>query len=377
MELTLNRKNFLAAVDRVIDVTKARSTVPVLGHVLVDVTAYDVRLSATDLEIGITTSLSADGASRLTEPAAFTLHAAKLHDILKASDSETVTIRSLDHDWYQLVAGRAKFKLMGLDPRSFPAMPAPENSSLPSASLTIAAEVLCKMIDRTIFAVSPDEARYNLAGIYLTSTEGGVRMVATDGHRIAIVEREAPGFVSPKNGVIVPRKAMAVMRKMLADVEADVTLNVNGLIAGLTTADSSLTCRLVEGEFPDYTGVIPKEEKVKIVVHRDAWLAALKRTLLMANEKCSGIKISFGENELSLSSTAPEVGEAHETLDVNIVKPDKPFDIGFNGKYLMDVLSVLPESSLAVLSLIDEKSAAKITTDSDMAYQYIAMPVRL
>ena len=198
-----------------------------------------------------------------------TLNARKLFEIVRETEGDEVALTTLDNDWVELKCGRAKFKMMGLDPRSFPAMPSQSTGkdSAPSkkqlkAELTIPAAVLAAMIDKTIFAVSPDEARYNLSGVFVESNApGSARMVATDGHRLAMIEREVPGF-RMETGAIIPRKGLSELRKIL-DVggDAEVRLSLEGQLAYLKRGATEVSMRLVEGEFPDYRGVIPKQSK--------------------------------------------------------------------------------------------------------------------
>lgn len=373
MEIKLNRKAFLAALERVSSATKGKTTVPILSHVLFEPDGDRLRLAATDLEIGIRSTVAHESQEKA---APFTLKADKLAEILKATDSEEIEIKSLDNDRFEIKAGRAKFKLYSMDPRSFPAMPASEGKP-ETVTLTISSKTLCEMIDKTIFAISPDQARYNLSGIYLESTEGGARITATDGHRLAMIEREAPGFAC--KGVIIPRNACLAIRDLIDGLDDSVTLHINNQLVSVTTNDTTITARLVEGEFPDCQGVIPSSSKVKISANRDELAGAIKRSLLMANERYSGVKFSLGDGNLTLSSTAPDVGEASETVEwTGTGIPDgKELAIGFNGKYIAQLLAALPEESQVTMSLSDEATAGMFTTDTDLNYQYVVMPMRL
>ena len=378
MELTLNRVSLLNSLSMVQGIVERRNTIPILGHVLIEPGEDKLKISATDLEVGITTQIEAETA----QSGSFTLSARKLFEIVRETEGEKVTIKTLDNDWFELRCGRAKFKMMGLDPRSFPAMPSPngkgdnESRNIIKGELKLPSAEMAAMIDKTIFAVSPDEARYNLSGVYLIAPEDGVvRMVATDGHRLSIVSREATGF-SMENGVIIPRKGLAELRKLLDQVsENEAQLVIDNQLAWLRHSTTELSMRLVEGEFPDYKGVIPSQSRYEIRVGRDVLLNAMRRAAIFSNERYHGVKLSFAEGTLTVSSTSSDLGEASETLD--IVFNGEEFSIGFNALYIQQVLNVIPNDGEAVLHLSDEVTAGVITTPSDSEYQYVVMPMRL
>src|SRR5271157_6269909 len=210
MGIVVERQSLMNGLALVQGIVERRNTVPILGHVLIEPDAQSIRLAATDLEVGISTNVPCKSGKEKS----LTLNARKLFEIVRETEGDEVALTSLDGDWVELKCGRAKFKMMGLDPRSFPAMPSQSTKDAGSAKkqlkaeLTIPAATLAGMIDKTIFAVSPDEARYNLSGVFVESNApGSARMVATDGHRLAMIEREVPGF-RMDTGAIIPRKGL-------------------------------------------------------------------------------------------------------------------------------------------------------------------------
>ncbi|HZC45187.1 MAG TPA: DNA polymerase III subunit beta [Candidatus Acidoferrum sp.] len=331
MGLSIDRTSLLSGLGLVQGIVERRTTVPILGHVLIEPDGNSLTLSATDLEVGIRTQVNCSGKEK-----SLTLNARKLFEIVRETEGEEVALTSLDGDWVELKCGRAKFKMMGLDPRSFPAMPSQSTKDSGAkkqqlkAELTISAAVLAAMIDKTIFAVSPDEARYNLSGVFVeASVPGSVRMVATDGHRLAMIEREVPGF-KMETGAIIPRKGLSELRKILdIGTEPEVRLSLEGQLAYLKRGQTEVSMRLVEGEFPDYRGVIPKQSKYKITVKRDLLFAAIKRAAIFSSERYHGVKFALSAGTLTVSSTSPETGEASESLDVDFKSEE--FAIGFNG----------------------------------------------
>src|SRR5271156_7214439 len=211
MGLSIERASLLSGLGLVQGIVERRTTVPILGHVLIEPNGNALTLSATDLEVGIRTQVACTGKEK-----SLTLNARKLFEIVRETEGEEVALTTLDGDWVELKCGRAKFKMMGLDPRSFPAMPSQSTGKDAGAAkkqlkaeLVIPATVLAQMIDKTIFAVSPDEARYNLSGVFVESNApGAVRMVATDGHRLPMIKRELPGFTMATRAVN-PRKGLS------------------------------------------------------------------------------------------------------------------------------------------------------------------------
>jgi DNA polymerase-3 subunit beta len=378
MELVIERVSLLNSLTMIQGIIERRNTVPILGHVLIEPEETRLRLSATDLEVGIRTEIPSEGA----EPGALTLNARKLFEIVRETEGDKVTIKSLDNDWFELRSGRARFKMMTLDPRSFPSMPSPNGREgeaprpAMKGELRLPAAEMARMIDKTIFAVSPDEARYNLSGVYLIAPEPAtVRMVATDGHRLSLIDREAADF-SLSAGAIIPRKGLAELRKLLDQAgDNEAQLMLDGQLAWLRRGSTEISMRLVEGEFPDYKGVIPNQSRYQIVVGRDALLNAMKRAALFSNERYHGVKLAFSEGTLTVSSTTPEMGEASETLDVSFSGDE--FSIGFNAQYIQQVLGVIPNDGEVVLGLTDEVTAGVITTPSDSEFQYVVMPMRL
>jgi DNA polymerase III subunit beta len=378
MELQVERVSLLNSLSMVQGIVERRNTVPILGHVLLEPNGTKLKLSATDLEVGIRTEVPCEPVGK----GPLTLNARKLFEIVREAEGDKVALKSLDNDWVEIKCGRARFKMMGLDPRSFPAMPSKSTQGgegtrkAAKAELKVTAAVLAGMIDKTLFAVSPDEARYNLSGVFIESPgPGSLRMVATDGHRLALVDREVPGF-SMQGGTIIPRKGMAELRKLLDQAgDAEVELVIDGQLAWLRRGGTEVSMRLVEGEFPDYKGVVPKDSRYHITVVREALASAIKRAAIFSNERYHGVKLSFAAGSLTVSSTSPEMGEASETMDVDF-KGDE-FSVGFNASYLQQVLGVLQAESEAVLGLSDEVSPGVVTTPSDTGYQYVVMPMRL
>jgi DNA polymerase III subunit beta len=379
MELVIDRASLAGGLSLVQGIVERRNTVPILGHVLMESNDSGLQLSATDLEVGIRTEV----ACKSGKSGRITLNARKLFEIVREAAGSEVQLKSLDNDWIELRCGRAKFKMMGLDPRSFPAMPrqgeartAATPAKALKADLTVAASVLASMVDKTLFAVSPDESRYNLSGVFIESPEPGMAtMVATDGHRLSLIRREVKGF-SMQGGAIIPRKGLGELRKLLdQEGETEVNLSLDGQLAWLKRGPTEISMRLIEGEFPDYRGVIPKQSSHQLSLKRDELLAAVKRAAIFSNERFHGVKLALEPGSLTISSTSPDLGEASETIDVDFKGGE--FSVGFNASYVMQALSVVPPESDVILSLTDEVSPGVLTTPADTGFLYVVMPMRL
>src|SRR5579885_3456710 len=375
MELKVGRSALLNGFALAQGIVDRRNTVPILGNVLLDGADSSLTLAATDMEVGMRARMGCD----CGHPGAITLNAHKLFEIVRETEADEVALRSLEGDWVEIKCGRARFKMMSLDPRTFPAMPSAaeraesEAGSAPRTELNLPAKVLTTMIDKTIFAVSPDETRYNLSGVYLECpAPDTVRMAATDGHRLSLIDRPAPGFSMPA-GAILPRKGLNELRRLLdSGVEGDVLLCVEAQLAWLLHGNREISMRRVEGEFPDYRGVIPKESKYQISVERDALLAALKRAAIFSSERYHGVRLALTPGSLTVSSTSPELGEASETVDVDFAGDE--FSVGFNASYLRQAVNAVPAQAQVLLGLTDEVSPGVLTTPADSAFSYVVIP---
>ena len=234
---------------------------------------------------------------------------------------------------------------------------------------------MADMIRKTLFAVSSDDTRSNLAGVYLDrgSEAGTVRFVATDGHRLAVVDRKADGQL-PEEGVILPRKGLNEVGKLLGEQSGQVTLKVVGNEAVVELTDAVLSMRQVEGSFPDYEKVVPENTTKNVRAGRDALLQTVRRVSILSSERARGVRFRLQSGSLEISANNPDLGEAREDLEVDY--EGDALDVGFNARYLLDVLGVLPEGSTVTIGLGDELSPGVLQGD-DKGYQYVVMPMRI
>ncbi len=371
MEVSVKREDLVKGLYLVQGVVERRNTLPILANVLIEPAAEGIALTATDTEVGLRGLVPAT----VKKKGAVTLNARKLYEIAREVPADEVVLKAAQAGWVDVVSGRSKFKVVSLDPKDFPQLPLGADAA-PGTTIRIAAGTLREMIDRTLFAVSSDETRFNLSGVFLTGGEGdALRMVATDGHRLAMVERKVPG-ARIERGVIMPRKGLLEVRKLLEETdEPEVTMIVSHKDVRLIMRSVSFFMRLVEGEFPDYRQVLPGAARAQARANRDDLLAALKRISLLASERSRGVKLHLEKGRLELSASNPDQGEANEDIEVSYA--GDPLTIGFNARYLIDVLNVHGEGEVVELGLTDEVGPGVIRGSQDSEYTYVVMPMRL
>lgn len=372
MEVSVRLQDLTRGLYLVQGVVERRNTLPILANVLVEPTSGGIALTATDMEVGLRTTVSAGVKKKGT----VTLNARKLYEIVRELKAEEVVLKSAQAGWVELSAGRSRFRIVSLDPKDFPELPlsAPAPAS---GAIKIAPAVLREMIDKTLFAVSSDETRLNLSGVYMVTDQGGtLRMVATDGHRLALIERPVAG-AKLERPVILPRKGLVEARRLLDETEPDteLTLSVSAKDARMTAGPVAFFMRLVDGEFPDYRQVIPKTTPVQVRVKCDELFAALRRTSLLASERSRGVKLSLERGRLEISASNPDQGEASEELEAAYT--GEPLSIGFNARYLLDVLQAHSPDDVIALGLTDEVGPGVVKGTQDEHYTYVVMPMRL
>ncbi len=369
MEFTIAREELLQGLYLTQGIVERRTTIPILANVLLESTADGISIAATDQEVGVRRTCEA----KVKRKGALTAGARKLYEIVRECPEGTIVVRSLENNWIEVVAGKSLFKIVGLDPKEFPAMPS-ATSERERQTINVPSAMLREMIERTGFAVSSDETRLNLSGIFFERPEKGkLRMVATDGHRLSMITRAVEGASGA--GVIIPRKGVAEISKVIETGDEPVTISVQGGVAHAARGRVELSMRLVEGEFPDYNQVVPQKSERRMLVGVEPLLAALRRVSIVSSERTRGVKLQLDAGKLEVSSINPDVGEASEEVAVDY--DATPFSIGFNAKYMMDVLAVLSPSAQVEVGFNDEVSPAVIRCEGEPDFLYVVMPMRL
>jgi DNA polymerase-3 subunit beta len=316
-----------------------RTTLPVLSNILVEATDEGLQLTATDLDLSITTRAPADVKSE----AALTVPARKLLELVKKLPKEELKLEAKDVT-LSVVSGTGRFKFLCIRPEEFPA----RTTVSPDTSLTIDAKQFERMIKRSIYSVSTDETRPALNGALYQLAEGEIRLVATDGHRLARATLKHPGAVkgAVKGDVIIPLKAMNHLQRLLADCGEPVHVELSRNHARFTIGPTSLTTKLIEGPFPNYEQVLPKNNTKQLHVKRDELAAALDRVSVFSDSLTRQVKFAISRNKLRLIVQTPDQGEATEELDVRYDAED--LDIGYNAGYILDILRTIDSDEVTI-----------------------------
>lgn len=366
MKFDINVETILERLGFIQGIAERRATMPVLSHVLISALKNEVKLSATDLE----TTMSARCQAEVLKAGSLSLPARKLFEIINELPSERVEFEEIGNHWVQIKSSSATFKIAGLPSEDFPVIPGTSTEDL----FTVKSSVIDDMISKTIFAVSPDELRRNLSGIYFERDgERNIKLVATDGHRLSVVEGEVDSDIKLQQSVLIPKKGVSELRKLLR-IGEDIKI---GCGKNFFIADGDgivLIVRLIDAEFPDYTQVIPRSTKNKFQVGKEEFLSALRRVSILSSEKTKSVRMTISRSGMTLLSVSPEIGEAKEVVPVNYSGDDT--ELGFNARYIMDVLEVISEQTVEV-GITDELSPAIIKPVGMDNFISVIMPMRV
>lgn len=370
MNIKIKKGDFFHALSFTQNVVEKKSTMPILANVLLEADGRRLKVSATDLEVGITLDCPAE----VREKGKVTVLSRELFDIIKELPNETIHIEVLDNNWLTISCGRSKFKIVGMSADEFPSIPTGKEGSVYVEDR----DNLLDMVKKTSYAISMDETRYNLNGIYFQqlgeSDNNLIRMVATDGHRLAISAKTAKSKWKLEKGVIIPRKGIMELKKLLETYDGDFSFRVDEKNMIIEKGNVQLVIRLIDGQFPPYEQVIPKGCKRLATVDKEKLVRALRRISLMANDKTKGVKLAFSPGHIEISSSNPEFGEANE--DIDVVYKEETFSAGFNARYFLDILGVL-EDDKVVLELKDDVSPCLIRSEFDKGLLNVIMPMRI
>ena len=385
MEITIPKSELSKLLHITLAIAEKKSSMPSLGNLLLTAENQSFRVTASDLEV----TAIANGSVSVKKPGSITVGAKVLGDLVRELPEGEMTIRSADRDRVEVIAGSSKLKIVGVGAEEYPV---PPGLSIKTKG-KLPAPTLIEMINKTLYAVSLDEGRYNMNGVCVEIAKDGkataLRMVSTDGHRLALITRPLDGFEftglvrkGEKKGegtvdhVIVPRKGLAEVRKAL-ETAGDVLVGVDVSEGFLVVEGPSwkLVVRLLDSEFPNYEQVLPKGEGTRITVLSSQLAQALKRVSLVVSDKNKGVRFDFFKNQVKISSSSPEVGEALEELEVQ--HAGKDFSVGFNARYIIDVLAAVSENQPFVMELNGETGPGKFYAESDESCIGIVMPLRL
>ena len=366
MKFSIQREDLLKPLQQVIGVVERRQTLPVLGNVLLNANKKSVRLTATDLEVELQSQVNV----AVTETGDITLPARKLLDICRTLPAEAQLDLSVKDGRALVRSGKSRFTLSTLPATEFPVI-----DKIKSArKFSIQEKALHGLIERTAFAMAQQDVRYYLNGLMLEPVNGMLRAVATDGHRLAMCELMADVGEGVEQQVIVPRKGVQELQRLLEHKDLDIQVEIGSNHIRITTDELRFTSKLIDGSFPDYQRVMPKNADKRLMINRDLLRQALTRTSILSNEKYRGIRMDISENNIKIQAHNPDKEEAVEEVDANY--DDDAIVIGFNVTYLLDVLNVINTDDVEMY-LCDGNSSALINKPGDTACRYVVMPRRL
>ena len=372
MKLSIERSVLLKALGQAQSVVERRNTIPILANVLIEAEGDQISFRATDLDIEVVNGVAA----KVEQAGTTTLSASTFYEIVKKLPDGALV--SLTDDGaagrMEVEAGRSKFSLATLPKEDFPVMPTTDYD----ANFNAPAPMLRRLFDKAKFAISTEETRYYLNGIYMHVTEGSdgpaLRCVATDGHRLARVDAPLPEGADTMPGVIVPRKTVGELRKLLEDDEVQVAVSVSDTKLRFATADVTLTSKVIDGTFPDYTRVIPSGNTKKLEVDAADLTKAVDRVSTIASERSSAVKMEVADDRMIVSVNVPDSGTAQEELPV--AYGEDKLDIGFNARYLLEIASQV-DSENAVFLFNTPGDPAMIREGNDESAVYVVMPMRV
>ncbi|MEG8040920.1 DNA polymerase III subunit beta [Sphingomonas sp. LR60] len=367
MKATIERATLLKGLSHVQSVVERRNTIPILSNVLLEATAEgQLRLMATDLDLQINESVAA----AVDQPGATTVSAHTLFDIARKLPEGAQVSLTAAEGRMTIVAGRARFSLGTLPRDDFPVI---AEGELPT-QFELPAETLKQIIDKTRFAISTEETRYYLNGIFLHVAEGVLKAAATDGHRLARVTVDQPEGAAGMPDVIVPRKCIAELRKLLDEVDGSVGVSLSGTKIRFDLGQAILTSKLIDGTFPDYSRVIPTGNDKILKLDPKSFMQGVDRVSTIATEKTRAVKMALDRDKITLSVTSPENGTAAEEVPGEYAAT--PFEIGFNSRYLMDILGQIG-TDLVEVHLADAAAPTLIRENDKSPALYVLMPMRV
>jgi DNA polymerase III subunit beta len=371
MDFKVTKSRLLKELDLAQGVAEKKTTIPILSNIMLEATEGELRLSATDLELGLECGCQAS----VQQIGASTVPGKRLLEIVRSLPEADVQFKALENHYIEIKCERSSFKLAGMARDNFPALP-----QVPSPLAVIPGGILNTMIHRTGFAIANEESRYTLNGALLLLKPDRVLMVATDGHRLAHVERECQvQGLNNELRVLVPKRAMSEIFRLLSHSgdEAAIDFSKDESHLFFSVAHRILISRVLTGQYPNYEAVLPRDNNRIVELNKDTITGAIRRVALLADERSRAVRLQVSKGRMEIFSSSGEYGEAHESMDVGYEGEDT--QIGFNYQYLLDFLDAAGGSDRIRMELKDEQSAGQLRPAEDDAcrYRYVVMPMRV
>lgn len=369
MKLEIEKKELMNLIGKTQNVVEKRNTMPVLVNVLLEAADNKLKVFATDLEVSLTDQVSC----KVINPGKVAVSAKSLFEIAKELSEGIILLTKKENNWLEIKQGKYHSKIVGISAEEYPIFPTYSGSNF----IKIESEELKDMIDKTIYSVSNDETRYHLNGVYFEQKgDDGYTMVATDGHRLSLIRKklQPSKMIGNGQGVIIPRKGLHEIKKLLEGMDGDFEIAIEGSQLILRHASTTLMVRLIEGKYPNYQQFIPQKLSQKICVNREAFLTSLKRVSLLANHKSKAVTLSLSQGKMEITSNNPELGDAREEIEIQY--SGKDMKIGFNAKYITDVLTAIHDVDVD-FEINDQLSPGLMKPHNDANYTCVVMPMRI
>jgi DNA polymerase III subunit beta len=370
MEFSVKKFDLLEELNLTQGVVERKTTIPILSNLLCEAQGNRLTITATDLELSIRTSCEA----KVKKEGAGTIPAKKLLELVRLLPEEEIRFKLLENHWVQITCDRKSYKLVGMSKDNFPALP-----NFPHALVRIPSKILADVISKTSFAISLEESRYTLNGALLVLKPNSLSMVATDGHRLAMIEVDHKFEGLPaETRVLVPKKAMTEVQRLAAECgdEDAVEFGQDESHLFFKFGGRLLTSRKLTGQFPNYEAVLPRDANKTVTLDRGELQNALRRVSQLADQRSHAVKFMLAKEGLEISASSPEYGEAKEAIEKEF--NGEPISIGFNAQYLLDFLAAAADGPIS-FELKDEQSAGQLrpVSDDSTRYRYVVMPMRI
>jgi len=370
VKLEVEKKDLLTLLSRSQNIVEKRNTMPILVNVLLEAEDSHFKVFATDLEVSLKDQIPA----KIIQPGKVAVSAKSLFEIIKELPDAPILLEKKENNWLRVTQKKSVFNLVGMSPEEYPVFPTFQTNQF----IEMDSDVLSEMIEKTLYSVSTDETRYHLNGVYFESRkdDNSLRMVATDGHRLSMVDRKTSGSdrLNLDKGVIVPRKGLNEIKKLLDSTSDSIELAIEGSQLILRKYSTLLLVRLIEGKYPNYQQLVPQNLKETLRAPKETLLSSLKRVSLLSNAKSKGVTLSLSQGKMEIASNNPELGDAKEEIEVDY--KGKDIRIGFNAKYILDVLGSIKEEIIEI-DFNDNLSPGVVRPDKDMSYTCVVMPMRI
>ncbi|UCH79813.1 MAG: DNA polymerase III subunit beta [Nitrospiraceae bacterium] len=367
MKLKIQKEDIQSSLQSVQGIVDKKTTMPILSHFLLKV-KKSASLMATDLDIALKGPLKAE----ILDTGSLCIPAKKLFEIAREVEGE-ILLESQDNNWIKVSSGKSTFKLMGLPEEDFPTLPEVSKTD----EVTIKAETLKNMIEKTIYATGESDTRYTLNGLLMhfspVKKNIELRMVGTDGHRLSVISANIEGQIREEKKLILPKKAAMELKKLAESRDDNITIYIDKNHLFFSTDDIVLTSRLIEGTYPNYEQVIPKDNEKEVIVDKLSLLKALRRTSIMSRERTNAVRFDLEEGKITLISMNPDIGEARE--DVAAQYKGDQLTIGYNARYLMDILQAM-DGEQVIIRLQEPLSPTLLGEPDNTDYTCVVMPMR-